>query len=134
MSTYHKYVDIPSLMSIYQRYTSSWYHLILWIVILQWLCRHTITYANIPKIYIFTISFNIINSDTWISLSTYQLRNNISYHYTMHIRINNTKSTITISSQYNKHIHTFSITVRYFFISLNKRSVKVFRINFNICI
>ena len=128
MSTYHNYVDIPSLMSTYQRYPSSWYHLILLIVILQWLFGH------IPKISIFTIPFNIVNSDTWISLSTYQLRNIISYHHTMHMIIDNTKNTIIILSQYNEHIDTFGIIIRCVFISLNKRSIKVFRINFIIWI
>ena len=83
MSTYHNNVGIPSLMSTHQRYSSLWYHLILLILILQWLCRHTITYLNIPKTNIFMISFNIVNWNTWISLLTYQLRNIISYNHTM---------------------------------------------------
>ena len=96
----HTIIDIPSLMSTYQRYPSSWYHLILLILIRQWLCWHTIVYVNIPKIFIFTISFKIVISDTWISLSTYQLRNIISYHYIMPMIFISELTILTVQFQY----------------------------------
>ena len=39
----------------------------------------------------------------------------------IHIKINNTKKLISISTKYNEHMNTFSIIIRCVFVSLNKR-------------
>ena len=141
MSTYHNYVDIQSFMSTYQRYSSSWYNMTM--STCNDIYIHNIFFCqqiNIIGIYKYSRRINkcrhTINISTYHHLCqhTKHIWIMISYHHTMHMRINNTKRTITILSQYIEHIHTFGIIIICVFISLNKRCIKMLRMNYNIWI